>query len=117
MKNQNIPVMVVFVVLSVILVISALSTRSVNFAESQLKITFLTSTLGGLIALMSAVLLLFRAASGQDFTRLLPLTLPLLAGVLIVSFHWTVAVTLGVLGLALLVRDMVDNRDLRSGED
>lgn len=106
-KHIHIPVLVVFCIVTFILVSATIGVRVSNSPEMQIAIKLITTTLGTLIALLSALFLLLRAAVGVGFRDLLPLTLPLLAGLLITSFHWAVALVLGLIAISLFVREMV----------
>lgn len=111
--HSHIPVLVIFCIVTLIIVISAASARQSELAETHATISLIGSSLGGLVAMLSAILLLLRAAAGYSFKELLPLTLPLLAGILIVSFHWATATVLGALGVTLFVREMIGTPEER----
>ena len=115
-QHFSFSLMAIFIMISMMIVITIASTRLPNNAETQLKITFIATSLGTLIALLSAALLLFRAAAGAGFTELLPLILPLLAGTLVASFHWSIVQALGMLGVSLFVRDIMGTPGERRGK-
>ena len=105
-EKIHIPIVVTFVIVTFLIVVSIMSSRLPQEAAHQLKMATITSHVGGLIAVLSAILLLFRAASGVGFRRLLPLTIPLLAGALIREFHWGLGVTLGCIVIAIILREI-----------
>lgn len=106
-KRNGISILVIFCIAAFFLVVTVLTTRVHDAASIQIKLTLLGPTLGTLVALLSAVLLLIRAAAGSDLRDLYPLTIPLLAGVLIAGSHWSVPIVLGLLGITVLIREMV----------
>lgn len=111
--HSHIPILIIFCIVTLILVISATTARQSELAGTHATISLIASSLGGLIAVLSAILLLLRAAAGYPLKELAPLTLPLLAGILIVRFHWGVATVLGVLSIALFVREMIGTPEER----
>jgi hypothetical protein len=110
------PLLIVLVVLTAILVISVLSMRVTSAAEIQMKINLIQSSMGALIGLLAAVLLLLRAAAGASVVDLLPLVLPVLAGALLTGSHWAVALVMGLMVLALFAARILGTPAERAGE-
>lgn len=67
-------------------------------------------TVGGFISLIAAVELVLRAVRGEPALGLIPWIVVLLAGILMVSLHWGIAISLAGIGIALTVRDIVRGR-------
>ncbi len=67
----------------------------------------LSKALGLLVALLAGYLMVARAAGGHSFTELAPLSLPLLAGVLISGGHWSVAISIGLIIIAWIIRTII----------
>lgn len=109
--------MIAFGIAAFVVVVSVMSGRVTTDAVTQIKITFIATSLGTLVALFSAILLLTRAVSGARLAELLPLSLPLMAGVLVASFDWAVAVVFGALGVSMFIREMVGTPAERRGGD
>lgn len=114
-KNQTTGLLTIFLAASFLIVVIVTYSTLSKHPDNQLKLTLITTTIGGLIALISSVLLMLRAASGTNLQEVMPLTIPLLAGVLIASYHWAIAVILGTICLALIIRDMVGTPAERRG--
>lgn len=113
----HIPVLVAFTFGAVVLLSIVSGATEYKLTLIQLKLTQVLTGFGGLVALLSALMLLGRAAAGHPLTELVPLTLPLLAGVLIVSFHWIAALMLGVVAVACVVRDVLGSPAERRGAE
>lgn len=114
-KNQTTGLLTIFLAASFLIVVIITSSTLSKHPDNQLKLTLITTTIGGLIALISSVLLMLRAASGTNLQEVMPLTIPLLAGVLIASYHWAIAVILGTICLTLIIREMVGTPAERRG--
>ena len=97
------PVMVCFIVIGVIIGLTLISSRTHEMVETQAQISFILSSLGGVIAFLSAMMILFRAAGGVGIAELMPLVLSLLAGILVNNGHWAGVIALGVWGAAYIV--------------
>lgn len=114
-NTRSLIVLAAFCIITFILVVSIAVPRMNATAEVQMKINLIVTMIGTLIALLAALLLLLRAAGGAGIGEMLPLTLPVLAGVFIASAHWAPAVALGALGVTWLVKEMFSHRqDKRS---
>lgn len=117
--KAHLPILVLFTAAAATLLIILINSREHEVAITQLKLSQFKSGLGGVVAILSAVLLLVRAAAGHTLPEVLPLTLPLLAGVLIVNFHWGAAVVLGMIVVVHVVREIIgtptERRGIRDG--
>jgi len=111
--KSHLPTVLAFCVLSLILIVMLTMAHTAETARRQASIMMLGTNLGGLIAFLSAALLLFRAAGGASMDALMPLILPLLAGMLMMHYHWSIAVILGALGITLLIRQMTGTPEQR----
>lgn len=114
-KNQTTGLLTIFLAASFLIVVIITSSSLSSHPTNQLRLTLITTAIGGLIALISAVLLMLKAASGSKLRDVMPLTIPLLAGVLIASYHWAIAVILGTICLTLIIREMVGTPAERRG--
>ncbi len=99
--------MAVLIIATIIILIGVLGAGTHSSAQTDIKVLMLGKSLGLLVATLSAYLLVARAAGGQSFNELTPLSLPLLAGVLISGGHWAVAITLGIIITAWIVRTII----------
>lgn len=84
--------------------------RPENIARTQVNIELTQRTAGSLIALIAAVALLLQALKGEKPTNALSLTIALFAGLLIVRVHWSLALALAALIIAMLMRGILKDR-------
>lgn len=75
-------------------------------ADRHANAVMLFSSFGKLIALLGAVWLLIRSIAGATVSELVPLTLPVIAGVMVSGFHWSGAAALGAIGVAVILREL-----------
>jgi hypothetical protein len=61
--------------------------------------------IGGLVSAISVIVLIFRVSGGEPAISLVPWAVVFLAGILMVSFHWGVAVSLAGIAIASIVRE------------
>ena len=71
----------------------------------MLYLEFFT-TFGKLIAVLAASWMLVRAIGGASLAQLVPLSLPVIAGVLISSGHWAGVAALGTVASLIVVREI-----------
>jgi hypothetical protein len=83
----------------------AMNVRDQNLPRTDLTVSWLLRVAGGLIVAVTAVAMLVAALLGEPLDRLVALTLPLLGGSLLVAQHWSTAIALGLVGVAVVARD------------
>ena len=66
--------------------------------------------LGSLLAVTSAFAILVRGLASESLERQFGFVLPLLAGMLLVNNHWSLALSLGAVGVALIVKEIAARR-------
>jgi hypothetical protein len=62
---------------------------------------------GGLIAVVAAFGMFWRALNGEPLELQFGYVLALLAGLLLISVHWSLALALAAIGVALIVRGII----------
>ncbi|HAV63316.1 MAG TPA: hypothetical protein DCY13_13240 [Verrucomicrobiales bacterium] len=118
MKSKApLPLLIALAIAGFMLLAIITPAREHAFPGLQLKLTQLAAGFGGLVAILSAVMMLLRAAAGQTLADLAPFTLPLLAGALFVGFHWGIALALGVIVVTTIVGRMVGTPAERRSRD
>jgi len=66
---------------------------------------FVFRTVGGLVAAVALVELIVEGLRGGLSTDLVPWAMVLLGGVLLIGFHWAVALSLGAVAVAIVVKE------------
>ena len=115
-SSRNLITIATFVLFSLLICIIISTANSPSDEKNLSRIHFVVTSIGGMVALYSAVLLLFRAANGEKISQLLPLVLPLLAGIAIVNSSMATVIVLGVIIVAMYVRQMVGSPTERQGK-
>lgn len=107
MKSYSVLPVVVLLVLGGFFVASGLLGRrpDVGMESLMLYLQFFT-TLGKLIAVLGASWMLVRAVGGATLAQLAPLSLPIIAGVVISSFHWSGVAALGAVASMVIAREI-----------
>jgi uncharacterized membrane protein YkvI len=106
MKLTRILTIVFFVVLVLVTLIMS-SGSGVSLAQKEVRLHGILQGLGGMIAVSAALLLLLRALDRDPWTRMTPLIVPLMAGLLLLHPHWALALTLAVAVGGAFARDLL----------
>jgi hypothetical protein len=94
----------------IICVVVADKMRS-NAQVIELGWQFAFRTVGGLLAAAALVELVVEGLRGGLSTHLVPWTMVLLGGVLLIGFHWAVALSLGAVAVAIVVKEAFGRKE------
>ena len=112
MKNKSVYPVVIILIAGVLFILSHVFSGSRSFApERHANLIFFFTAFGKLIATVGGIWLLVRAVAGSTLAELVPLTLPVIAGVMIAGFHWSGAVALAVLGLGVVGQEYLSDKN------
>jgi hypothetical protein len=75
--------------------------------EAEYAVNWTRYVIGGLIAIVAAFGLFWRALNGEPLELQFGYVLALLAGLLLISVHWSLAIALAAIGVALIVRGII----------
>ena len=78
-----------------------------TIAVSEFTFSWVVRVAGAFIAGLAALLMLGRAINGAALPSLFVFLLPFFAGLLLIEVHWSVALSLGAIGLAFSVKMVV----------
>ena len=86
---------------AVVLVVGFIALSNINIGvtdsvELQASLAWAQRTLGGIVAISAAILVLLRAAQGETLTQVAPLVVAALVGMLVAGADWSVALSLGI---------------------
>jgi hypothetical protein len=117
----NVILLIAFVIVLLVAILVAVNIQ-VDRYPSQQKIviyefafTWVVRVGGAFIAGLAALLMLGRAINDAPLIKVFALILPFFAGLLLIEIHWSVALSLGAIGLAFVVKTVV--QALRGQED
>ena len=74
--------------------------------EALVALTWTREAFGALIAVVAAFGLFWRALNGDPLDLQFSFVLALLAGLLLVDIHWSLAIVLGAIGVAMIIRSI-----------
>ena len=75
--------------------------------DAEAAVEWTREVLGTLIAVVAAFGMFWRALNGEPLELQFGYVLALLAGLLLISVHWSLALALAAIGVALIVRGIV----------
>ena len=85
-----------------------------DLVRLEFGVTLIARVLGIFMVAVSSLVLLLKGLEGATLETMIPMTLPLLAGVVLIEPHWTTALALAVLALGvsigLVVRTTIASR-------
>jgi hypothetical protein len=102
MRGVLIILAVAVVALIAFLIVRTSSDRPDDILRTETALTWTTRAAGGLVAAVAAFALLVRALDGAPAEQLVGLVLPLLGGAILSSGHWSAALGLGAVAVALV---------------
>jgi hypothetical protein len=106
--REAIPLAVVAGIVAVVFLIAFASIDNpVEIALAKAGVDLTRSILGVLIASVAAFGLLWRALNGESLDLQFGFVLALLAGLLLIQIHWSLAIVLGLIGISLIVRGII----------
>jgi hypothetical protein len=96
------------VVALIVLLVFAIARTTLDNQEEALEANFALDwtmrAFGAFIAVVAAFGLFWRALNGDPLDLQFSFVLALLAGLLLVDIHWSLAIVLGAIGVAMLIR-------------
>jgi hypothetical protein len=98
--------LVVFAVV-VLLVFMIVLANSQDIDEATAALLWTLRAVGALIAVVAAFGLFWRVINGESLERQFGFVMVLLAGLLLIDVHWSLAIVLGAIGVALIVRAII----------
>jgi hypothetical protein len=78
-----------------------------DMVEAQNAVNWTRHVMGGLVAVAAAFGMFWRALNGEPLEMQFGYVLALLAGLLLLSVHWSLAIALAAIGVALIVRGII----------
>ena len=96
----------VFAAVVLLLFLIALMSDAENLNDTDVAVGWTMRLVGALIAVVSMFGLFWRALNGEPLELRFGFVLALLAGLLLIGVHWSLAVALGVIGVALIAREL-----------
>ena len=103
--REVIPLAVVAGVVALVFIIALINADDLREATGAVGWTM--QLVGALIAIISAFGLFWRALNGEPLELQFGFVLALLAGLLLVNVHWSLAIALAVIGIGLIVRQIM----------
>src|SRR5437016_4615993 len=100
LQREVIPLAIFALVVLVIFLIALFNDR--DLAGAEMAVTLTMRAIGGLIAVVATFGLFWRALNGDPLELQFGFVLALLGGLLLASVHWSLAIALGLIGLALI---------------
>jgi hypothetical protein len=97
------PFAVVAIVFVICLIVAQVQSPTNDLQSGAVRAFYV---IGGLISVISAVVLLLQASREEPLPSLIPWIVALLAGVLVISFNWGAAVGLAGIAVAIVIREM-----------
>jgi uncharacterized membrane protein AbrB (regulator of aidB expression) len=104
MRREVIPLAIMLLVVLVVFLIAFYNPEDLSAATAAVGWTM--GAIGSLIAVLAGFGLFWRALQGDPLELQFGFVLALLGGLLLVNIHWSLAIALGLIGLALIVREI-----------
>ena len=104
LRREVIPLAVFALIAAVIFLIAFFNDEDLPGAD--IAVAWTMRAMGGLIAVVATFGLFWRALNGEPLELQFGFVLALLAGLLLVNVHWSLAIALGLIGVALIVREV-----------
>jgi hypothetical protein len=96
----------VFLLIVLVVFLIALGQDASDLSEADVALTWTVRLVGGLVAVVATFGLFWRALNGAPLELQFGFVLALLAGLLLLDAHWSLAIALGAIGVALIVREV-----------
>jgi hypothetical protein len=96
----------VFALIVLVLFLIAMMNSTEDLNDADIAITWTMRLVGALIAVVAVFGLFWRALNGEPLDLQFGFVLALLAGLLLIDIHWSLAIALGVIGAALIAREI-----------
>jgi hypothetical protein len=104
LRREVIPLAVFALIAAVIFLLALFNDE--DLPEAGMAVGWTMQALGGLVAVVATFGLFWRALNGESLELQFGFVLALLAGLLLVNVHWSLAIALGLIGVALIVREV-----------
>lgn len=111
MSKSQIFLCIAFAFTGFVSLVTVTTSRSQELVFVQLTVGTVSHSLGLFLAAFSGLALLLKGVAGASLDRLSPLILPLFAGLLLMKVEWSLALPLGLIVVALIVRQMLKKED------
>jgi membrane protease YdiL (CAAX protease family) len=102
--REVIPIGIFALVVFIIFLLAFFNTEDLPGAQGALIWTM--NAVGALLAVLATFGLFWRALQGDPLDLQFGFVLALLAGLLLVNVHWSLAIALGIIGVSLIVREI-----------
>ena len=102
--REVIPIGIFALVVFIIFLLAFFNTEDLPGAQGALVWTM--NAVGALLAVLATFGLFWRALHGDPLDLQFGFVLALLAGLLLVNVHWSLAIALGIIGVSLIVREI-----------
>jgi membrane protease YdiL (CAAX protease family) len=102
--REVIPIGIFALIVLFIFLIAFFNTEDLAGAQGALLWTM--NAVGALLAVLATFGLFWRALQGDPLELQFGFVLALLAGLLLVNVHWSLAIALGVIGVSLIAREI-----------
>src|SRR3954468_24538447 len=104
LRREVIPIAIFALLVLVVFLIAFFNTEDLAGAQGALLWTM--NAVGALLAVLATFGFFWRALQGDPLELQFGFVLALLAGLLLVNVHWSLAIALGVIGVSLIARDI-----------
>lgn len=106
-KTQTL-VSILFGLTAFMAIVLSFSMSGRGVIELQMSFQSIPTAIGIFIASAAIFALLLKCLGGATMQQLSPTIIPLLAGVLLIQAHWSVAIPLGLISIGFVVREIIE---------
>src|SRR3954471_6552521 len=111
--REVIPIAVFALVVLLIFIIVRTTVDDVtDTTRTEFAWSWTMRAIGGLIAVVAAFGLFWRGLNSDALELQFSFVLALLAGLLLVNVHWSLSIALGIIGVALIIREIWGGRSV-----
>jgi hypothetical protein len=100
-----IPLAIFAGIAALIFLIAILNTTE-DLTDADIAVSWTMRLLGALVSIVATFGLFWRALNGEPLDRQFGFVLALLGGLLLMGVHWSLAIALGLIGVALIGREI-----------
>ena len=105
--REVIPIAVVLLLVLVVFAIAASQIESLgDYDEGSAALTWTLHAFGAILAIIAAFGLFWRALNGDPLDLQFSYVLALFAGLLLYDIEWSLAIALGAIGVAMIIRSI-----------
>ena len=109
MWREVIPIAIFTLIIAMIFIIALVVDRD-DLADANAAVQWTMAFVGAIVSIVATFGLFWRALNGAAIDVQFGYVLALLAGLLLVGVHWSLAIALGIIGVALIVRELWTRR-------